>query len=73
LFVGGGQEINTGEAGISEWLKAIVNKYPDWKVFISPNLEECRILMLKIIKSLQNNSNLTLKSRFTFGCFNEII
>jgi hypothetical protein len=37
-LVGGGQEINTGEAGISEWLKAINTKFSDWDIFISPNL-----------------------------------
>lgn len=38
-LVGGGQEINIGEAGISEWLKAIDTKFFDWDVFISSNLE----------------------------------
>ncbi len=28
-LVGGGQEINTGEAGISEWLAAIKNQFPN--------------------------------------------
>lgn len=37
-LVGGGQEINTGEAGISEWLKAIHLKFQDWIVCLSPNL-----------------------------------
>lgn len=34
-LIGGGQEINTGEAGISEWISALKNHYPDWKIFIS--------------------------------------
>ncbi|WP_028121722.1 DUF2075 domain-containing protein [Epilithonimonas tenax] len=37
-LVGGGQEINTGEAGISEWLNAVKNKFPYWETRISPNL-----------------------------------
>ncbi len=37
-LVGGGQEINTGEAGISEWGKALQEKYHDWQVHISPQL-----------------------------------
>jgi len=37
-LVGGGQEINTGEAGISEWLRAINASFPDWNVFISDQL-----------------------------------
>lgn len=27
-LIGGGQEINTGEAGISEWIKAIKERFP---------------------------------------------
>jgi len=37
-LVGGGQEINTGEAGISEWLRAINANFPAWNVFISDQL-----------------------------------
>jgi len=39
-LVGGGQEINTGEAGISEWLEAIKKSFSHWNVYISPNLVE---------------------------------
>jgi len=38
--VGGGQEINTGEAGISAWLDAIRTAFPSWHVYISPNLTD---------------------------------
>jgi Uncharacterized conserved protein (DUF2075) len=31
-LVGGGQEINTGEAGIEEWLRAIERSFPYWQV-----------------------------------------
>ncbi|GAB3380096.1 DUF2075 domain-containing protein [Lysobacter fragariae] len=39
-LVGGGQEINTGEAGISEWLDAVLKRFQDWEVHLSPNLTE---------------------------------
>ncbi len=39
-LVGGGQEINTGEAGISEWLDAILNRFQGWDVYLSPSLTE---------------------------------
>lgn len=39
-LVGGGQEINTGEAGISEWLEAVLTHFPDWDVHLSPHLLE---------------------------------
>ncbi len=39
-LVGGGQEINTGEAGISAWLKAVIEHFPKWKMFISSRLHD---------------------------------
>ncbi len=52
-LVGGGQEINTGEAGISEWLNAIGNKFPNWNVYISPNLTDSEYSAENSIKALQ--------------------
>lgn len=37
-LVGGGQEINTGEAGIKGWLEAMRDCYPQWKIYASPQL-----------------------------------
>jgi hypothetical protein len=37
-LVGGGQEINTGEAGISEWISALKSKFPNWEVHVSPRI-----------------------------------
>lgn len=37
-LVGGGQEINTGEAGIREWLDAVQRSFPEWSVHISDRL-----------------------------------
>lgn len=37
-LVGGGQEINTGEAGIEEWVLALRNKYPHWKPYFSNSI-----------------------------------
>lgn len=39
-LVGGGQEINTGEAGISAWLDALRTRYPHWSLHISPRLSD---------------------------------
>ena len=38
-LVGTGQEINRGEAGISEWLAAVGRSFPDWEVYVSPSLD----------------------------------
>jgi len=39
-LVGGGQEINTGEAGISAWLDGVRTLFASWDVFISPHLTD---------------------------------
>ncbi len=35
-LVGGGQEIHTGEAGLAEWGRTLREKFPHWKVAVSP-------------------------------------
>jgi DUF2075 family protein len=37
-LIGGGQEINAGEAGLTEWFSALQNHFPAWKVFTSKQL-----------------------------------
>lgn len=39
-LVGGGQEINTGEAGITEWIEALERSFPQWKIYISNRLSD---------------------------------
>jgi len=34
-LIGGGQEINTGEAGLPEWFSALRRKFRDWHVYYS--------------------------------------
>lgn len=54
-LVGGGQEINTGEAGISEWFEAIENSYPDWKVYLSDKLTDTEYGAGEIIEQAKKN------------------
>jgi len=37
-LVGGGQEINTGEAGLSEWFHALKTRYQNWDVYVSDKI-----------------------------------
>ncbi len=53
-MVGGGQEINTGEAGISEWLTAIQDSFSDWEVAISPTLTESEYAAVDAIDKLKD-------------------
>lgn len=52
-LVGGGQEINTGEAGIAEWLRAVKNSFPSWETRISPHLYDSEYDAQESIKELQ--------------------
>lgn len=58
-LVGGGQEINTGEAGITEWLKALNEDFPNWNVYISPKLTDKEYADGNINKYLKNKKNVT--------------
>lgn len=37
-LIGGGQEINTGEAGITEWITALKDSYQDWEIHFSDEI-----------------------------------
>ena len=39
-LIGGGQEINTGEAGLPEWFRAIKEKHTHWNVYLSNEITE---------------------------------
>lgn len=58
-LVGGGQEINTGEAGISEWINALNEKFPHWNVYISSKLTEAEYAEGKVNELLEKNNNVT--------------
>ena len=66
-LVGGGQEINTGEAGISEWINALNDKFPHWKVYISPKLTEAEYAEGKINELLEKNKNVTYSDSLHLG------
>ncbi|MFO1404149.1 MAG: DUF2075 domain-containing protein [Azonexus sp.] len=39
-LIGGGQEINTGEAGLAEWITVLRDQHPDWDVHVSSRLDD---------------------------------
>ncbi|MBW4523204.1 MAG: DUF2075 domain-containing protein [Scytolyngbya sp. HA4215-MV1] len=39
-LIGGGQEINTGEAGLFEWFSALQRKYKNWNIYVSNELSD---------------------------------
>jgi predicted metalloenzyme YecM len=60
-LVGGGQEINTGEAGISEWIEALNRSYPDWHIYISSRLTDSEYGAGKILDEVKSRSNIVYK------------
>ena len=56
-LVGGGQEINTGEAGISEWIESLNREYKDWHVFISDRLHDAEYAAGRSLKLLSEHQH----------------
>lgn len=56
-LVGGGQEINDGEAGIGEWIKAIYSSFPHWQIYLSSQLTDPEYAEGHLNELLQNKPN----------------
>ena len=62
-LVGGGQEINTGEAGITAWIEALNNRFKHWQVYISNQLTEPEYAEGKVNELLKENGKVTFSDR----------
>lgn len=60
-LVGGGQEINTGEAGISEWIEALERSFPSWHVYISSRLTDSEYGTEKVLNKIQTRQHVVYK------------
>ncbi|MEO8399275.1 MAG: DUF2075 domain-containing protein [Ignavibacteriaceae bacterium] len=60
-LVGGGQEINTGEAGISEWINSLNKVFTNWDIYISPKLSDSEYDAENIIDNLKSRMNVKYK------------
>jgi hypothetical protein len=58
-LVGGGQEINTGEAGIGEWIDSINRSFPDWHIYISSRLTDSEYNAEKMLEELKSRQDVT--------------
>lgn len=56
-LVGGGQEINTGEAGLPEWFDALRSKFSHWKVFLSKQISDVEYTRGKPLSKLVHGLN----------------
>ncbi len=57
-MVGSGQEINTGEAGIAEWFRALQSDFPDWHIYVSPQITTAEFGSGDLLGNLANRPNL---------------
>ena len=55
-LVGGGQEINTGEAGIEAWLTAVLKSFPEWRMFISSRLTDSEYAAGKALEMVRGQA-----------------
>src|SRR3954470_18522010 len=60
-LVGGGQEINTGEAGISEWIESLVRLFPHWTLYMSSRLTDSEYAAGHALDQLARRPNVTFK------------
>ena len=59
-LVGGGQEINTGEIGIREWIDSLKRSFPTWRLYVSSNLTDSEYDLGATSEELITNFNGTL-------------
>ena len=62
-LVGGGQEINTGEAGITEWINALNTMFKHWHVYISNKLTDVEYAEGHVNELLKNNPKVTFSEQ----------
>jgi hypothetical protein len=56
-LVGGGQEINTGEAGIDSWIEAVKTRFTDWHMHISSRLTDSEYAAGKALEAVRQRGN----------------
>ena len=59
-LVGGGQEINKGEAGLPEWFDALRRSFPHWDAYAARNLDDSEYLRGRTWQELVSGVNLKI-------------
>ena len=66
-LVGGGQEINTGEAGIGEWLDSLHRSFPKWQIHISSRLTDSEYAAGHVLDKLPSRADVFHNDRLHLG------
>jgi hypothetical protein len=56
-LIGGGQEINTGEAGLDTWLDAVREKFPHWAMVVSARLTDSEYAAGRALEKVRSRPN----------------
>jgi hypothetical protein len=59
-LVGGGQEINTGEAGIAAWIDAVSSSFPRWEMYISSRLTDNEYAAGRVLEAVRERPHTRL-------------
>ncbi len=66
-LVGGGQEINTGEGGISEWIDSLNRSFPDWHIYLSKCLTDSEYGAGKVLDEVELHKHVMTKDELHLG------
>lgn len=66
-LVGGGQEINTGEAGISEWIESLIRAFPQWRIYISSKLTDSEYGTGEVLHKISSRQGVEYKDELHLG------
>lgn len=66
-LVGGGQEINVGEAGIGEWIESILRSFPAWYVHLSSRLHDSEYGAGSTLRALEHRRRVVFQDELHLG------
>ena len=61
-LIGGGQEINKGEAGIKEWIDSINRSFSDWEIYLSDKLTEREYANGDVLQIINNQAKIHIET-----------
>ncbi len=62
-LVGGGQEINSGEAGIAEWIESLNRRFSTWKIYLSDRLYDSEYAAGHVIDLIKDKEHVHFDER----------
>jgi hypothetical protein len=66
-LVGGGQEINTGEAGIGEWIESVRRSFPHWRLQLSSRLTDSEYAAGRVVQQVRSLDHVRFRDELHLG------